>query len=144
MRTIIIISLNMRKQVTRELIGKKSQQRNIIIDVLSKTKSHPTAKEIYKKVQKKFHEVGLATIYRNLDFLEKNNKIIKLKTKDKEARYDGITKKHCHLICRECGQIFDLMDVGKIIIRSKQLTKLKFKIDSSYAEMFGVCSNCYK
>ena len=141
---IIIIIKYMHKQIDRGKKQKKSQQRNVIIDVLMKTKTHPTAKEIYKKVQKKIPEVGLATVYRNLDFLEKNNKIIKLKFRDKEARYDGTTEKHCHLICKECGRIFDLMDVEKITIKSQQLNKLKFKIDHSYAEMFGICNRCIK
>jgi len=132
----------MRNKIIRAKIAKKSEQRNTILDILIKTKTHPTAKEIYQKVQKKIPEVGLATVYRNLDLLEKGNKIIKLKSKDKEAHYDGMIEKHCHLICRECGQILDLMDVEKITIRSQQLNKLKFKIDSSYAEMFGICSKC--
>lgn len=134
----------MSKLIIKQKKVKKSEQRNTILEILQSTKTHPTAKEIFIKVQRKIPEVGLATVYRNLDFLEKNNKIIKLKSKDKEARYDGITDKHCHLICRECGQIFDLMDVEKILIRSKLLTKLKFKIDSSYAEMFGICNKCNK
>lgn len=134
----------MPKLIIKQKKVKKSEQRNTILEILQLTKTHPTAKEIFTKVQKKIPEIGLATVYRNLDFLEKNNQIIKLKSKDKEARYDGFIEKHCHLICRECGKITDLMDVEKIIIKSEQLNKLKFKIDPSYAEMFGICNKCYK
>ena len=129
---------------TCKKIQRNSEQRKVILEVLTKTKIHPTAKEIYHKVNKKLPDIGIATIYRNLDFLEKNKKIIKLKSKNREARYDGITKKHCHLICKKCGRIIDLMDVENILIKSKELRKSKFKIDPGYAEMFGTCNRCNK
>ncbi len=122
---------------------RKSAQRKIILEELQKLDTHPTAKQLYKIVEKRLPNVGLATIYRNLDFLEQNKKILKLKSKENEARYDGRADKHCHLICRECGSILDLMDVDKIIIKSKELEQSGFKIDPSYAEMFGECSSCH-
>ena len=121
---------------------RKSSQRKIILEELKKLDTHPTAKQLYTIIQKKCPDIGLATIYRNLDFLEKNKKILKLKSKEKEARYDGRADKHCHLICRECGYILDLMDVDKIVIKSKELDKSGFTIDPSYAEMFGECGHC--
>lgn len=121
---------------------KKSEQRNIILEELQKMDTHPTAKEIYQAVQKRLPEIGLATVYRNLDILEKNNKIIKLRSKDKEARYDGKTAAHCHLICNKCQFIIDLFDVKKITIESEKLKKSGFKIEIRYAEMFGDCKNC--
>ena len=132
----------MQNQTKTDLKQKKSQQRKVILEELRNLKIHPTAKQLYAIVQKRIPDVGLATVYRNLDLLEKNNKIIKLRSKDKEARYDGCAEKHCHLICRGCGIILDLMDVVKITIKSKELDKSGFKIDPSYAEMFGECDHC--
>lgn len=120
---------------------KKSLQRKIILEELQKLNTHPTAKQLYAIVQKRLPDIGLATIYRNLDFLEKNAKIIKLQSRDKEARYDGKAHKHCHLIC-SCGRIMDLMDVEEIIIKSEQLTKSGFKVNLNYAEVFGDCGHC--
>jgi Fur family transcriptional regulator, ferric uptake regulator len=129
------------------IINKKernSHQRKMILDILKKDKSHPTAKQLFKMVQKQMPDIGFATIYRNLDYLEKNNKIIKLRSKDKEARYDGLTSKHCHLICKKCSGILDLTDVEEITIKSDQLKRSKFILDPTYAEIFGVCRNCKK
>lgn len=121
---------------------RKSQQRKIILETLKNTHVHPTAKELYKLVQKKLPDIGLATIYRNLELLEKQHKIIKLKSKDKETRYDGKIEKHFHFICRDCGHILDITDVEQIKIKSPMLQKSGFKVDPSYAEMFGVCRGC--
>lgn len=121
---------------------RNTEQRKIILKELQKMTSHPTAFELFKKVQKRMPDIGLATIYRTLDFMEKKNKIIKLKSKDKEARYDGRIDKHCHLICKGCSFIADITDVKKIIIKSEQLKRSGFTIDPTYVEMFGVCKKC--
>jgi Fe2+ or Zn2+ uptake regulation protein len=132
----------MPKSIITNKKERNSEQRKMILDILKKDKTHPTAKKLYKTVQKQLPDIGLATIYRNLDYLEKKNKIIKLKSKEKETRYDGLTSKHCHLICKNCGNILDLMDIEEIVIESDQLKKSKFIIDPAYAEIFGVCSRC--
>ena len=132
----------MQKTIIANKKSRKSNQRKVILEELKKVITHPTAKQIYKIVQKRIPDIGLATVYRNLDYLEKKKQIIKLKSKEKEARYDGRIEKHCHLICRGCNGILDLIDVEKILIKSKELKKSGFKIDPSYAEMFGDCENC--
>lgn len=121
---------------------RNSCQRKIILEELRKTTTHPTAKQLYLLVKKRLPEIGIATIYRNLDHLEKTNQVIKIRSKENEARYDGRSGTHCHLICRECNHILDLMDVQKISIKSKELKQTGFKIDPSYAEIFGTCQAC--
>lgn len=121
---------------------RKTQQRKIIQEELTKSHDHPTAQELYKLVQKRASNIGLATVYRTLDYLVKNNKAIRLKSKEKETRYDGCTAKHCHVICKACCHVFDLTDVEKITIKSKQLNKMGFKLDPTYIELFGHCKNC--
>ncbi len=119
-----------------------TNQRKIILEELKKVYSHPTASEIYEMIKKKYPKIGLATVYRSLDFLEKRNLILKLKSKEKEARYDGNPIKHCHLICEKCKEIIDLFDVENIIIKSKKLQSLDFDIRSEFMEIHGVCKKC--
>ena len=137
---IIRIIINKMKEVQ----NRQTEQRKVILEEIQKVKTHPTASEIHKMVLKKMPGIGLATVYRNLDFLEKKNLIIKLKTKKNESRYDGDISKHCHLICRECGHIVDVFDVKEFHIKSKQLEDCEFKIDWSNLEIHGTCKNCIK
>ncbi len=128
--------------ISEEKKCRKSEQRRVILEELRKTESHPTAKQLYQAVKKRLPDIGIATIYRNLDHLEKTNQIIRIRSKENETRYDGKIRKHCHLICRDCNHIIDLMDVDKIIIKSKELKHSNFTIDPNYAEIFGVCQSC--
>ena len=126
-------------------VGKKhriTKQRKIILEELQKVHSHPTASEVHLLVKKRLPDVGLATVYRALNFFVKNQLALRLHSKSKEARYDGCIEKHCHLICKGCGHVMDLTDVEDIKIKSKQLDKAKFEIFPSYIELFGVCQHC--
>ena len=89
---------------------RNTRQRDIILEEICKVCTHPTAKDVYGMVKKRMPSIGLATVYRGLDRLEKEGKILKLKSKGKEARYDGNAGGHCHLICKDCGCIDDIFD----------------------------------
>lgn len=124
-----------------------TKQRKIILEALKKTKTHPTAEEIFKVVKAKLPRISLATIYRNLDFLEKDNQILKLKHKNKEqkAQYDGFTELHYHLICKNCGKIKDIKDCGCILLDKKGLSnKYGFEVDPTSIEIMGTCNKCKK
>jgi len=118
-----------------------TKQRKLILDELRNVHTHPTAKELHKLVLKKNPKIGLATIYRTLDFLEENDLVIKINSNNKEARYDGQIEKHCHLICSSCGKIFDIFD-SNLIIKSKELSELEFKPKLEYLEIRGLCKEC--
>ncbi len=128
--------------MTKQQIRRNTKQREIILKEIKKLYSHPTAEEIFEIVKKKFPEIGLATVYRNLDYLVRTGQIKQLNSILGAKRYDGCVDKHCHLICKECNTIIDLFDVKNIQIQSKELEKLDFDFDPFSAEMFGICKNC--
>ena len=122
-----------------------TKQRKIILEQLQSVRTHPTAEEIFKMVKKHLPGISLATVYRNLDFLEKNNKILKLKHKNNEqkAHYDGFPTQHYHLICKNCGAIIDIDDCGCVLLDNKKLgKKYGFKIDPTSIEIMGTCNKC--
>jgi Fur family ferric uptake transcriptional regulator len=119
-----------------------TKQRRIILEELKKVCTHPTAESIYKIVRKRIKNISFATVYRNLDFLEKNGYVLKLKIKEKKARYDGESKPHRHLICKCCGKIIDIFDCRGIIIRSKELKACGFVPDCGCLEIPGFCKQC--
>ena len=52
-----------------------SHQREIIMNIIYSTKSHPNADWIYKRARKLIPNISLGTIYRNLKLLEKDGHI---------------------------------------------------------------------
>ena len=89
--------------------------------------------------------ISLATIYRNLDFLEKSGHAVKVHCKcgcDNKARYDGNPDGHCHLVCKECGEVQDVFDCKNLKIKSKEIEKSGFEPCLSHLEIPGCCKKC--
>jgi Fur family transcriptional regulator, ferric uptake regulator len=124
--------------------NRETNQRSIILEELRKVTTHPTASDIYEMVKKVLPRVGLATVYRNLDFLEKKGEIIRLKFNFQKSRYDGNIEGHAHLVCKCCGKVTDIFDVADIKIKSEQLRNSGFKPTLEFIEIPGLCKKCNK
>jgi Fe2+ or Zn2+ uptake regulation protein len=121
---------------------RKTRQKQLILEEVCRSKDHPTAHRLFERVKKNRPDIGIATVYRNLNELVLSKKIKRLTAVDGEARYDSVDHPHCHLICKGCGTIFDLMDRAEIGIESNQLEKLGFRLDPMQVEIFGYCKSC--
>ena len=66
-----------------------TRQRAVILEELRKTKSHPTADELYSIVRERLPRISLGTVYRNLDFLADSGEIRRLEAAGSTKRFDG-------------------------------------------------------
>ena len=123
---------------------KYSRQREAIKAYLASTKRHPTADVVYSHVQEEFPHISLGTVYRNLNLLAELGEIRKITTPDGADRFDGDVSQHYHVICSECGKIFDL-DM-KMQDSLNQLADHSFSgtIHSHTALFYGICEECEK
>ena len=118
---------------------RQTHQKKIILDVL-KTLYHPTAIDVYNKAKEISPKISLATIYRNLNQLASENKIIKLNLDENDAIYDINTYYHNHFVCTKCKKIIDICDV---IIDEKDLEKrYGFEISKNHLTINGLCNEC--
>jgi Fe2+ or Zn2+ uptake regulation protein len=49
---------------------------------------HLTAEEIFEKLKKKYHQVGISTVYRNVEELTKQGKLKKITNIGKKAVFE--------------------------------------------------------
>ena len=131
--TIIIIRLYMLK---------KSKQREAIIKVLDKTKSHPSAEWIYDEVKKEIPNVGLATVYRNLKQLKAAGEIMEIPTGKDTARYDGCTATHYHFYCERCGGVIDLDEPVDTTIEVSVAKRTGLVVTNHSLILTGLCWKC--
>lgn len=116
-------------------------QKEFILNYLQKTKTHPSAEEIFKKIRKKLPRISLGTVYRNLDVFIKNNLIEELPGETK--RFDADLSNHHHFICKKCSCIFDLDNNIKIDLEYiKNKTNSIGKINKCKLFVYGVCKKC--
>ncbi|MFC2158436.1 Fur family transcriptional regulator [Acidobacteriota bacterium] len=126
--------------------------RGLVLEFLSRNPGHPSAKEIYSEVQKLDSRIGLTTIYRTLDLLNRMGLINKLVLDDGQARYEYKPEDqhdhHHHLICTGCGQIIDYSEFEEEeleLVRKTEkwlMKKYKYKVYDHNVDFLGICEKC--
>lgn len=135
------------RRIVKQKGLKYTEQREIILSVLLQADDHLTAEEIYNKIKKDYPDsnVGIATVYRALGFLEEIELIASISFGAEGKKYESNTKSHHdHLICTECGVIVEFVD-DEIEKRQEKIAKAnKFKITDHSMQLYGVCEKCQK
>lgn len=87
-----------------------TQQRMAIYAALSATKSHPTADELYKRVNDQTHAgpLSLATVYNTLEAFSRVGLCRKIPTVRGTVRYDADTSDHIHIRFRDSDRLIDV------------------------------------
>ena len=122
---------------------KNSKQREEVIAVLYKNGTHLSPEEIANEIRIKDKNTSISSIYRILNFLEKENFITTLETDKNGKRYEIAAKEHHdHIICLECGCIEEFVDSH---IENQQIKIAKdhgAKLISHDMRLFVVCKKC--
>jgi Fur family ferric uptake transcriptional regulator len=124
-----------------------TRQRMIILDELSKVRSHPTAYEVYEMVRSRLPRISLGTVYRNLEHLSSNGQIRRLDLGVGQRRFDAVTDDHMHIKCLSCGRVNDVP-----LNPSMEITTIKgivcsqsgYEVLGCGMDFLGICPNCKK
>lgn len=117
-------------------------QRQIILEELSKVKTHPTANDVYDMVRKRLPRIGLGTVYRNLELMAENGMILKIEVGGTQKRFDATIVPHYHIRCADCGRVDDL-DVPVLHELGEAAAKAsEYCILGHHVEFSGLCPDC--
>ncbi len=126
--------------------------REVILDLLTQTSRHLSAKDIYAALSSFYPGIGLTTIYRTLDLLGRLGLIRRVIAGDGQARYElkreDDKDHHHHFICTKCGQIFNycdfLQDELELVKKTEAALAKKygFLIMDHNIEFLGLCKEC--
>jgi len=132
-----------------------TKPREAILGVMGKTMDHLSAEDIYLAVHKFYPNIGLTTIYRNLELLVEMGMVVRVEFGHGRAKYelaDQFSKKdhHHHLVCKKCKKILEYSDFMKDELRFLERTqkglskKYNFQITDHLIQFYGYCSKCQK
>jgi Fe2+ or Zn2+ uptake regulation protein len=110
--------------------------------------SHPTAEEIYSKLQNIEKGISISTIYNTLELLKEENLIEEFATpllnergKGSAIRIETNMEPHFNLVCSKCHKVEDLiLDNQLDILQKTILEKTQFFVNKY--EFYGLCKTC--
>lgn len=128
---------------------KLTPQRRAVLEVIIDNEGkHLSTEEIYDIVKKECPEIGLATVYRTLQLLEKMGLVCRMNFDDGCNRYELIhdeeDHQHHHLVCIICGNVDEVEGDLLESLEEKIEEKYDFKITNHSVKFFGYCSKCKK
>lgn len=109
-----------------------------ILEIVSSSRSHMTAEEIFDVLRQTYPTVVLATVYNNLNRLWQENLIRKVSVEGLPDRYDRI-QRHDHLVCKACGRLFDI-DLGDLTAQLEKTAGIS--ILSYDLKLIYLCDDC--
>lgn len=126
---------------------KLTPQRRAVLDVIIDNEGkHLSTEEIYDIVKQDCPEIGLATVYRTLQLLERMGVVCRMNFDDGCNRYELIhdeeDHQHHHLVCITCGNVEEVEGDLLEDLEGKIEDKYSFQIINHSVKFFGYCRKC--
>ena len=109
-----------------------------ICEIVSASREHMTAEQIFQALRQTYPTVVLATVYNNLNKLWAAGLVRKISLQGMPDRYDRV-ERHDHLVCRGCGRLadIDLTDLTKQLQEQTDVSILAYDLKLIY-----LCDDC--
>jgi Fur family ferric uptake transcriptional regulator len=121
-----------------------TNQREIILRELKKSRQHLSADELYDRVKKIMPRISLATVYRNLEILSEAGLIGKLEISGRQKRFDFDVSDHDHIYCVVCHKV-DNLKIERDNVNTERLgAAAGYAITGYRVEIVGICPECQK
>ena len=121
-----------------------TNQREIILRELRRSRQHLTADELYERVRSIMPRISLATVYRNLEILSEAGMIAKLEISGRQKRFDYNVRVHDHIYCVICHRVDDLHLDREAIEAVPWQSDKGYEVTGFRVEVAGVCPECLK
>ncbi|MFA6788308.1 MAG: transcriptional repressor [Arcobacteraceae bacterium] len=122
-----------------------SIQREYVLKLFFQCKDHLTADEVMAKLRQEFNlNIGIATVYRILSFLEHMNIIKALSLENESSKKYEINLKthHDHLVCNDCGKVIEFYDSELERIQELIAQEKGFVLTNHHMILYGICKEC--
>ncbi len=122
-----------------------TKQRSVILEELSKVRTHPTAYDVYEMVRVRLPRISLGTVYRNLEHLSSTGMIRRLDLGGGQRRFDFVNDDHMHIRCIACGRVDDVVlnqAHGMTTIEEMVGSTSGYQVLGCSMDFQGICPRC--
>ena len=125
----------------KELGLRVTRQRQEIFRAVAQSDTHPSAETVFLNVRESLPSVSLDTVYRTLSSLEEMGLLHRVGLSSK-ARFDGDLRPHCHFVCTQCGEVYDIFPQEHEAITWPLSAQNAGEIKQVNVQFKGICKNC--
>lgn len=108
---------------------KSSKQRELILDIVKSNNIHPTAEWVYGEAKRIMPQIGVATVYRNLNQLVEQGSLNKIVIPGEPDRFDGQMTEHYHMKSKDGEPVVDLFPKSEAGMKN---------LKAAFEEAFGI------
>jgi Fur family ferric uptake transcriptional regulator len=115
-----------------------------ILQVLQHSGAHLTPVEVHARVEQALPGLKESTVYRALEFLEKNGFALAMHTAGGKLVYQVAGHDHHHVICTHCGKEMEIEHTQLVSLYSliEQITG--YRLTTCHLAFSGLCPDCQK
>lgn len=121
---------------------KLTPQRQAIIDAVLASDRSVTPQALHAILAEKHPEIGLVTVYRTLDILNRLGLLCQFQPVGAARSFKaGPSEHHHHLVCRGCGEVVDFGRCPMELVTALE-RETGFHITDHRLEFTGYCRGC--
>lgn len=118
---------------------KMTEQRRLIARVLSESRDHPDAEEVYRRAAQLDPHISLATVYRTVRLFEEANILERHDFRDGRSRYEEVPETHHdHLIDLDSGEVVEFQSEEIEKLQRQVAEKLGYRLVDHRLALYGV------
>tara|TARA_A100001035_G_C27460757_1_gene354411 strand:+ start:171 stop:548 length:378 start_codon:yes stop_codon:yes gene_type:complete len=115
-----------------------TDQRKVIIEVLSNAVDHPDVESVFKRAQAIDSKISIATVYRTIRIFEENKLLEKHEFKGFSSRYETVREDHHHLIDIKSGEVKEFTNKFIDAVQKQMAQELGYKLVDYRLEIYAV------
>ena len=122
-----------------------SGPRSAVVETLADLGCSVTAKEIADRLHHNGRDIGVASIYRTLELLDKLRLTRRVDAAEGVARYEPMEpsgEHHHHIVCDTCGQVSAFEDSALERAIERLASRVDYAIDAHDVTLRGECPIC--
>lgn len=121
---------------------RRTKQRRLVLEAVQASDDHPTAAQVYQRVQRRYPGIAYATIYNALRWWVERGKLREFSFGNAATRYDRNHDRHDHAICTRCGRLLDVnVRLPRKILEDVR-RRTGMEVASHHVQFLGLCTNC--
>ncbi len=127
----------------RESGAKITTPRRAVLEEFARTEGeHLSAEELTDRVQVRYPDVHLSTVYRTLEFLERAGLVTRVHVGSGPSAYHFAGNAHHHAVCDQCGTEIELPSAYFRPVSAKLLAEHGFVASPRHLTVTGTCAAC--